>query len=153
MRNAPAFSVSHRGNALTLNGKAVDKEKAEGPAQEAVSGLYRVNRIKSLTFVDPPAREELFQFLNEAGGRTTEEPLERWYWTAFAADHELRRLGVAQKSIGLQQHSGLQAERARVEGRVAEARRELERARDLYREMGAVPNAERIAAEIEALTR
>lgn len=39
----------------------------------------------------------------------------------------------------------------RRDGRVADARRELERARDLYREMGAAPNAERRAAEIEAL--
>lgn len=113
---APAFSVSHRGNALTLNGKAVDKEKAEGPAQEAVSGLYRINRIKSLTFVDPPSREELVRFLSEAGGRATEEPLERWYWTAFAADHDLRRLGIAQKSVGLQQHSGLQTDKAKAAG-------------------------------------
>jgi adenylate cyclase len=37
------------------------------------------------------------------------------------------------------------------ERRVDDARRELERARDLYREMGAGPNAARIAAEIEAM--
>jgi len=41
----------------------------------------------------------------------------------------------------------------RRDGRVADARRELERARDLYGEMGAAPNAERIAVEIETLER
>jgi tetratricopeptide (TPR) repeat protein len=50
----------------------------------------------------------------------------------------------------------IHAERAALyqrDGRVAEARRELERARDLYRGMDAAPNAERIAAEIETLAR
>ena len=47
----------------------------------------------------------------------------------------------------------IHAERAALwqrEGRVDDARRELTRARDLYREMGAGPNADRFTAEIEA---
>jgi class 3 adenylate cyclase/tetratricopeptide (TPR) repeat protein len=46
---------------------------------------------------------------------------------------------------------GESAELFRRERRIDDARRELERARDLYSEMGASPNAARIAAEIEAL--
>jgi tetratricopeptide (TPR) repeat protein len=50
----------------------------------------------------------------------------------------------------------IHCERAAVcrrDGRLKDARRELERARDLYREMGARPNADRIAVETEALAR
>ena len=39
----------------------------------------------------------------------------------------------------------------RREGRVDDARRELERARELYRDMGAGPNADRMAAQIEEM--
>jgi class 3 adenylate cyclase/tetratricopeptide (TPR) repeat protein len=78
---------------------------------------------------------------------------------APAADVE-RELGEADKvavkvgALGLVPE--IHTERAALcqrEGRVAEARRELERARDLYTAMGAGPNAERIAAEIETLPR
>lgn len=118
--HAQAFTVSHRGNALTLNGRPVDKAQGEGPAQEAVSQLYRLNSIKSLTFVDPPEARELVALLSEAAGRTVQVALERYFWSVFAADHDLRRLGVVQKTLVLQRQHGLQAERPKVEGRVAE---------------------------------
>jgi tetratricopeptide (TPR) repeat protein len=76
------------------------------------------------------------------------------------ADEVARDLAAAERLAGQVSQSGLvpevHCERAALHqrnGRVADARRELERARDLYREMGAAPNAERIAAEIEALVR
>jgi diguanylate cyclase (GGDEF)-like protein len=118
--HAPAFTVSHRGNALTLNGRPVDKAHGEGTAQEAVSQLYRLNSIKSLTFVDPPEARELVALLSEAAGRTVQVALERYFWSVFAADHDLRRLGVVQKTLVLQRQHGLQAERPKVDGRVAE---------------------------------
>jgi class 3 adenylate cyclase len=66
---------------------------------------------------------------------------------------EADRLAVKVSALGLVPE--IHAERAALcqrEGRVDDARGELTRARDLYREMGAGPNAERIAAQIEAMT-
>ncbi|MBX3471861.1 MAG: HEAT repeat domain-containing protein [Planctomycetes bacterium] len=119
---APAFTVSHRGNALTLNGRPVDKAYGEGAAQEAVSGLYRVNSIKSLTFLGPrlpTLGRELLAFLAESASRSVQVPMERYFWSVFAADHDLRAVGIAQKTLTLQHQHGLEA-RVPVEGRVME---------------------------------
>jgi tetratricopeptide (TPR) repeat protein len=75
-----------------------------------------------------------------------------------AADEVARDLAAAERLATQVEALGLvpevYCERAALhqrDGRVADARRELERARDLYREMGAAPNAERIAVELETL--
>jgi hypothetical protein len=39
------------------------------------------------------------------------------------------------------------------DGRVDDARRQLEQARNLYREMGAAPNADRVTAHLDDLAR
>jgi hypothetical protein len=69
-----------------------------------------------------------------------------------------RELGAARQVAGRVGAFGLvpeiHCERAalfRRERRIDDARRELERARDLYGEMGAEPNVARIEAEIEAM--
>jgi hypothetical protein len=48
---------------------------------------------------------------------------------------------------------GERAALLRRDGRTDDACRELERARELYRDMGAGPNVDRITAEIEEMTR
>ena len=66
---------------------------------------------------------------------------------------EAERLAVKVSALGLMPE--IHGERAALfqrDGRVDDARRELARSRDLYREMGAGPNAARVAAEIEAMT-
>jgi adenylate cyclase len=75
-----------------------------------------------------------------------------------SAENVERELAEARQVAGKVGATGLvpeiHGERAALfqrERRVDDARRELERARDLYREMGAGPNAARIAAEIEAM--
>jgi hypothetical protein len=72
-------------------------------------------------------------------------------------EHELveaERLAIKVSALGLvpEIHAELAALCQR-EGRTDDARRELTRARDLYREMGAGPNADRTAAQIEAMPR
>jgi hypothetical protein len=76
---------------------------------------------------------------------------------AAAGDVE-RELAQAEQLAGATSTLGLvpeiHGERAALfqrDGQVGDARRELERARDLYREMGAGPNAERMTAGIEEL--
>jgi hypothetical protein len=74
-----------------------------------------------------------------------------------AAEHELaeaQRLAAQVGAHGLVPE--IHSERAALfqrEARVDDARRELEQARDLYRTMGAEPNADRITTQIEELTR
>jgi hypothetical protein len=144
LEHAPAFSVSHRGNALTLNGRPVDKQHGEGPFQEAVSGLYRVNSIRSLTFRRPVDGRELLAFLAESAGRTVQVPMERYYWSVFAADHDLRGLGISQKTLTLQHQHGLEAApRAQVRGRVAELDEGL--VKELVLRLGAALEAARQA--------
>jgi class 3 adenylate cyclase/tetratricopeptide (TPR) repeat protein len=77
-----------------------------------------------------------------------------------AAEHVERELAEAQRLAAKVSAHGLvpeiHSERAallRRDGKTDDTRRELERARDLYRGMGAGPNADRITAEIEEMTR
>ncbi|MGE0712203.1 MAG: diguanylate cyclase [Planctomycetota bacterium] len=103
--HAAAFTIGHRGNAFVLNGHAVDKAYANGQHQEAVVGLYRVNSIKSLTFVAPPQTEELAVFLGECAKHTVQVPLERYFWRVFAKEQGIKHLGIAQKTYVLK-HRG-----------------------------------------------
>jgi class 3 adenylate cyclase/tetratricopeptide (TPR) repeat protein len=67
---------------------------------------------------------------------------------------EARQVAAKVGALGLMPEiHGERAELFQREGRVDDARRELERARDLYREMGAAPNAARVAGQIEAMAR
>ena len=75
-----------------------------------------------------------------------------------AAEHVERELAEAQQVAGKVRAHGLvpeiHSERAVLflrDGRVDDVRRELEHARDLYRGMGAGPNADRLTTEIEEL--
>ena len=75
-----------------------------------------------------------------------------------AAEHVEGELAEAQRLAAKVGAHGLvpeiHSERAALilrDGRVDDARRELERARDLYRAMGAAPNADRLTTEIEEL--
>ena len=77
-----------------------------------------------------------------------------------AAEHVERELAEAQRLAAKVSAHGLvpeiHGERAALlqrDGRTDDARRELERARDLYRAIGAGPNADRITAQIEELAR
>jgi hypothetical protein len=77
-------------------------------------------------------------------------------WRAQAdVEHELAehdRLAAKVNALGLvPEVEGERAALRQREGRVEGARRELTRARDLYREMGAGPNADHIAAQMEAM--
>ena len=66
---------------------------------------------------------------------------------------EAERLAVEVSAQGLvPEVHGERAALFQRDGRVGDARRELERARALYREMGAGPNTARVAAEIGAMT-
>jgi len=77
-----------------------------------------------------------------------------------AAEHVERELAEAERLAAQVSAHGLvpeiHSERAALlqrDGRVDDVRRELEHARDLYRAMGAGPNADRLTAEIEELAR
>ncbi len=71
-----------------------------------------------------------------------------------AALAEAERIAGKVGALGLvPEIHGERAALLRRDGRPDDARRELEHACDLYREMGAGPNADRITAEIEEMTR
>jgi len=124
-RGLARLTISHRGNALTLDGRPVaDKALAEGPHQEGLVELYRANGIKSLTFLKPvaparaPRRAPRDGRAQLAGGgrRPAALVLER-----VRGDRDLRTVGVVQKASALQRH-GLDAQQGpEVKGRLAEA--------------------------------
>jgi diguanylate cyclase (GGDEF)-like protein len=122
---APAFTIAHRGNAFVVNGVAVDKAFGTGKYQEAVVGIYRANSIKSLTFADPPQREELLAFLGEAVHHSVQvDQLERYYWAVFSTELDLQSLGIAQKSSTLKRRDQWSQKRL-AKSRIAERNLEL----------------------------
>ncbi len=134
---APAFTISHRGNAFVVNGSPVDPAYGTGQYQEAVVSMYRANSIKSLTFVDPPRKKELHAFLAEVAKHTVQVQLERYYWAVFSHGCEFKSLGVEQK-INVLKRRGDDWSRAKViRSRVAS--RNLDLVKDLVANfMGAV---------------
>jgi diguanylate cyclase (GGDEF)-like protein len=102
-----SFTLSHRGNALTLNGHPVDRSLGLGPSQEAVAGIYRAAGIKSLTFKTPAQVKDLSAFLLEVGKHTVQGPLPRFHWSVFENDHDLKCLGVVQKTLVLKKQHEL----------------------------------------------
>lgn len=133
----PAFTLSHRGNALVLNGQPVDKEHADGQFQEAVAGIFRTSSIKSLTFVRPAAPEELVAFLKESGGHSLSTPIPRQLWSVFARDQGLKSLGIVQKTLVLQNRQDKTGQLVQGSQRVAET--DLNLVKELLRHfMGAL---------------
>jgi HEAT repeat protein len=130
---APAFTLSHRGNALVVNGQPVDKEHAEGQFQEAVAGIFRAGSIKSLTFVAPPRAEELLAFLQESGRHTPGAAVPRQQWRVFAREHRLQSLGIVQKTLTLQNRQDQTGRLVQGPQRVAET--DLPLVKDLVRHL------------------
>ncbi|RMG17172.1 MAG: hypothetical protein D6731_04575 [Planctomycetota bacterium] len=125
---APRFTLSHRGNTFVLNGHTVDKAHGTGPHQEAVIGIFRVNSIKSLTFVAPPRADELRTFLAETARHTVQVTLERYFWAVFSKQHNLCSLGIAQKLPTLDQRNETSLwKRVKPKARLAQSNPELVR--------------------------
>lgn len=144
---APAFTISHRGNAFVVNGSPVDPAFGTGQFQEAVVSMYRANSIKSLTFVDPPRKKELHAFLAEVAKHTVQVQLERYYWAVFSHACDFKSLGVEQKINVLKRRAGDDWSRAKViRSRVAS--RNLDLVKDLVAAlMGAIKSLRKAPQE------
>jgi len=144
----PAFTISHRGNAWTLNGKKLKRDVGEGQHHESVvDKLFRGNSIKSLTFVRPNSDDadvasEFKDFLEECGKHSVQTPVGRHHWDSWARARNLRSIGIVQKTFVLKNRHKRGAEASQPKPkRLAEANLPL--IKDLVRHLMASIDAVR----------